>query len=143
MTIKDIHRLQEQGKIRGYKLNVGKPDSVTLQAAKRSKYGNIKVVVDNIKFDSTKEAERYQELKLLQAQGIISELRLQVGYQLNDGGKYSFKYVADFVYYSEGQFVCEDVKPYDKSKKKFILTALFKKKMRLMFKIHGIKIKIT
>lgn len=30
---------------------------------KRSKYGNIKTVVDGIKFDSKKEAGRYQELK--------------------------------------------------------------------------------
>ena len=42
-----------------------------------SKYHNIKTVVDNIKFDSKKEANRYTELKLLERAGKIFALALQ------------------------------------------------------------------
>ena len=43
-----------------------------------NKFGNTKVVVDGIKFDSKKEANRYGNLKLLQKAGEISDLKLQV-----------------------------------------------------------------
>lgn len=143
ITLADLQKLKNQGKIKDFKISAGKPESLTLHEAKKSKWGNVKVVVDNIKFDSTKEAERYIELKLLQTHSVISELRIQVPYQLNDGGKYSFKYIADFEYISEGKKITEDVKPWDQNKKQFVFTPLFKKKAKLMKKIHGIIIKIT
>lgn len=37
-----------------------------------NKYNNHKTIVDGIKFDSIREAERYQELKLLETAGEIS-----------------------------------------------------------------------
>ena len=37
-----------------------------------------KCQVDGIKFDSLKEARRYQELRLLERAGKIADLRLQV-----------------------------------------------------------------
>ena len=37
----------------------------------KSKYHNKKVIIDGIKFDSKKEANRYQELKLMQRAGKI------------------------------------------------------------------------
>ena len=48
----------------------------------KSKYHNKKVMIDGIKFDSKKEANRYQELKLMQRAGIISDLQRQVKYVL-------------------------------------------------------------
>ena len=102
---------------------------------KKSKYSNVKVEVDGIKFDSAREAKRYKELKFLQEQGIISDLKLQVAYQLNEGGTHSLKYIADFVYVSDGVTIVEDCKGYE--------TATYKKKERLMKKIHGITIKKT
>lgn len=102
---------------------------------KKSKYSNVKVTVDGIKFDSAKEANRYKNLKLLQEQGIISDLRLQVAYELNQGGTHSLKYYADFVYLSGGVTIVEDCKGYE--------TVTYKKKERLMKKIHGITIKKT
>lgn len=39
-----------------------------------NKYNNHKTIVDGIKFDSIREAERYQELKLLETAGEISHL---------------------------------------------------------------------
>ena len=37
---------------------------------RRRKYGNTKITVDGIQFDSKREAARYQELKLLERYGI-------------------------------------------------------------------------
>lgn len=81
-----------------------------------SKYRNKKIVVDNIKFDSVLEANRYQELKLLQRAKQISNLRLQVPFLLQEGFKKNGKthrkieYIADFVYEENGQTVIEDTK---------------------------------
>ena len=48
------------------------------------KYGNQKVIIDGIKFDSKAEAERYKELKILERAGKIRGLRLQPKYLLQD-----------------------------------------------------------
>ena len=72
---------------------------------KRSKYFSKKVIIDGIKFDSKKEGEYYQKLKILEKQGIIKDLELQKEYILQDSFKINgktiraIKYRADFVYY--------------------------------------------
>jgi hypothetical protein len=84
----------------------------------RSKYGNKKQVVDGFKFDSKKEAKRYEVLKLLQSSGKITGLERQPKYVLQeafirDGKKYRpITYVADFRYFDKdlGKVVVEDVK---------------------------------
>ena len=43
----------------------------------KAKYGNKKVQVDGITFDSRKEANRYAELKMLEKCGAIKQLELQ------------------------------------------------------------------
>ena len=85
----------------------------------KNKFGAVKKVVDDVKFDSTKEANRYAQLKLLVRAGKIKDLRLQVRYDLipkqkfRDGssmvGTY---YLADFVYFDCDKWceVVEDVK---------------------------------
>lgn len=110
-------------------------DKVEQLPVKRSKYGNTETEVDGIKFDSAKEANRYQELLLLLKAGEIGLLRWQVEYELNPGGSHSLKYIADFVYIivATGQEVVEDVKGYR--------TREYKKKKRLMKKVHGKVIK--
>lgn len=107
----------------------------TPKKKKRSKYGNRKTVVDDIEFDSEKEANRYKELKLLRKAGFISFLKLQETFELNEGGTHSLKYIADFVYMDAqtGQKVVEDAKGYR--------TREYLKKRRLMKKVHGIIIK--
>ena len=81
-----------------------------------NKYRNKKVVIDNIKFDSQLEANRYVELKLLQRAGKIKKLRLQVPFVLQEGFKkngksyQAIKYIADFVYEENGRTVVEDTK---------------------------------
>lgn len=86
---------------------------------KKSKYGNVKTEVNGIKFDSQKEARRYQTLMLAQKSGLIRDLRLQHEFTLQEAyttctGKRirAIKYRADFTYYmvDGDSMVIEDVK---------------------------------
>lgn len=85
--------------------------------SKKSKYHAQKTVLDGIKFDSKKEANRYAELKLLERAGKIRDLQRQVRVELvppfNCDGKHfrGIYYVVDFTYTdSDGSDVWEDVK---------------------------------
>lgn len=102
-----------------------------------SKYRNKKVILDGIKFDSIKEAKRYNQLKLLQRANVISDLKMQVPFILIDKSKYGrdIKYIADFTYLESGKLIVEDVKsPVSK-------TPLYKLKKRLIAERYGIEIK--
>ena len=124
-----------------------------------TKYKNKKVEVDGIVFDSKKEAAHYQELKLLEQQGIISDLQLQKVYELIPAQYETFErygkrgqrlkdgkrllerpltYIADFVYTQDGKLVVEDVKGYRNAASagyaKFVI------KRKLMLYINGVKI---
>ena len=76
------------------------------------KYKNTKVEVDGLKFDSKKEARRYEELKLLQRSGEIAQLSLQTRIPLSVNGHKVCTYVADFTYtdVASRRYVVEDVK---------------------------------
>lgn len=104
---------------------------------KKSKYGNKKTEVNGIEFDSIREANRYRQLLILKKIGEIAFLKLQVPYELNEGGTHSLVYIADFVYMEAktGEWVVEDSKG--------MRTASYRKKRRLMKKVHGITIKET
>lgn len=103
-------------------MNAGKvADLWPTKAAKAtgSKYKNIKVEIDGIKFDSKGEGLRYEFLKHAQAIGRIKDLRLQVVYELiakgrTEAGKAirAMNYKADFVYFNNetGREVVEDFK---------------------------------
>jgi len=79
----------------------------------KNKYHNIKTEIDGIKFDSKREANRFQELLLLQKAGQISDLRRQEKfcicpkYGANKRARY---YIADFTYIECGKKIIEDVK---------------------------------
>ena len=109
------------------------------------KYGNKKIQLDGILFDSKKEANRYCELKLLQQCGEIDHLELQKEFvlipaQYEGEGKRrkclerAVKYKADFYYrdISQDRYFCEDTKGF--RTKEYIL----KRKMMLYF--HNIRI---
>jgi hypothetical protein len=108
---------------------------------KQNKYRNKITELDGIKFHSAKEAKRYSELKLYEKSNLISDLKLQVKYELipkltiNGKTERSISYVADFVYLEDGNVIVEDVKG--------MQTDIFKIKYRLMKLIHNIDIKIT
>ncbi len=98
----------------------------------RSKYGAKKTVVDGITFDSQAEATRYGVLKVIQASGLITGLRLQVPYQITVNGKKVCRYVADFVYIENGKEVVEDVKG--------MKTPVYNLKKKLMEAVFGVVI---
>lgn len=108
-----------------------------------SKYGAKKTVFQGITFDSQKEAQRYAELRLLERGKVISDLQLQVKFDLipvqkDADGKVierAVTYVADFTYTDKrtGEFIVEDTK--GMKTKEYIL----KRKMMLYF--HGIRIR--
>lgn len=84
---------------------------------RQRKYGNRKVELDGIWFDSQKEADRYAELKLMERGKIITNLQVQPSFEIQpafekNGIKYrAIKYIADFSYINEkGEPVVEDVK---------------------------------
>lgn len=114
-TISDIEALEAAGKIRGFDILPNKmvpPAVINLKGRKRSKYGNNKVVVDGVEFDSQKEADRYGVHKMRLVAGEIKWLELQVPYIFMVGGKTVTKYIADFRYEdaAAGELVVEDVK---------------------------------
>lgn len=87
--------------------------------AARSKYGNERMVVDNIRFASKAEAAHYAELTLLERAGVISGLTCQPRYQIADGfreadGRWhrALVYVADFRHLdvATGKEVVTDIK---------------------------------
>lgn len=122
----------------------------------RSKYGNKKITTpDGQTFDSKKEKERYDTLRLLEKNGQIWNLQRQVKYillpsikeqvpvQLKTKVSYKEKtlfketaYYADFVYMENGEEVVEDVKASD-----YFQDPVYKLKKKLMYMIHHIKIK--
>ena len=115
------------------------------------KYGNKKVEIDGLVFDSRKEARRYQELSLLEKAGAIQNLQTQVKFILipaqhernTMGARGGIKkgklierecsYIADFVYTENGKTVIEDTKGF--KTKDYII------KRKLMLWVHGIRIK--
>jgi len=109
---------------------------------KKSKYGNKKPTRilngEPIKFDSLKEAKRYDELYLLLKQKKITELRLQPSFKLQESFKdlngkthRSITYVSDFQYRQDGQVIVEDVKGF--------LTDIYRLKKKLfLFKYRTV-----
>jgi dsDNA-binding SOS-regulon protein len=79
-----------------------------------NKYHNKRVVLDGKVFDSKKEAERYQVLKMLENANIISNLSRQVPFELvpKQKNERAVKYIADFMYVetATGKIIVEDVK---------------------------------
>ena len=114
------------------------------------KYGNKKVVVDGIEFDSKKEYRRFCDLSLLEKAGKVTDLKMQVKFVLipaqyepdtigKRGGvkrgkllEREVSYVADFVYTQDEKTIVEDTKGF--KTKDYII------KRKLMLWVHGIKI---
>lgn len=82
-----------------------KAEPVAGQGTKTTKYHNIKTVENNIHFDSKKEANRYYDLLDAVHAGVITDLRLQHDFTLQDAYTTStgeriraIRYRADFSY---------------------------------------------
>ena len=122
---------------------------------KFQKYNNTKIEYNGIKFDSKKEMQRYLVLKDAENNGVISDLQLQVRYELIPSIKEEYTehlktkdkvktrtlqlpitYTCDFQYIKNGELVIEDVKASPKMlPKEFVL------KEKLLFWRYGIKIR--
>ena len=112
------------------------------KAVKIAKYGNKKIVVDGITFDSKKEAQRWSELKLLERAHVITNLQRQVTFvlipkQVREGYcvERACTYKADFVYKANGKTVVEDVKSPITKTREYII------KRKLMLFIHDLEVK--
>ena len=109
------------------------------------KYGNRKVVVDGLTFDSKRESQRWGELQMLERAGHIRDLRRQVAYELVPGVKFTgdkrakpaIRYFADFVYVEGDRETIEDIK----SPASANLQA-FKLKRHLLLALHGREVKV-
>lgn len=71
----------------------------------KTKYHNVKTEIQNIQFDSQKEAQRYQQLMEAVRLGAITDLRLQVDFTLQEAYTTpeglrirAIRYKADFTY---------------------------------------------
>lgn len=109
------------------------PQLVNSVEKKRNKYSSQIIEFDGHKFRSKREYNYYLLLKAMQTLGQITDLQLQVPFELNQGGTHSLKYYADFVFIEEGVKKIIDVKGFR--------TALYRKKKKLMLKIYGVEIK--
>lgn len=85
---------------------------------KTPKYGNVRTQVGEYAFDSAREAARYRALRLMLHAGEISNLAMQVPFEILPAVEIAGKrhrarrYIADFVYtvVADGRRVVEDVK---------------------------------
>jgi hypothetical protein len=114
---------------------------------KASKMRNTRVESGEMRFDSKREAARWSELVLMQAQDKISKLDHHRRFTLDPYGVWVCDYEADFSYLENGELIVEDVKPKFKTeaaRKKYQRTDAYRRfalKKRLMLAVHGIEVK--
>lgn len=121
-------------------LNTHIVEALSEKPEKKDKYNTTRVEVVGVdgvtRKLSKKESTRFYVLKMLLRTGEISDLRQQVRYVLLTseikGKQGELAYIADFVYVRDGAEVVEDCKGYR--------TEAYKRKKRLMQKIHNITI---
>jgi hypothetical protein len=95
----------------------------------RHKFKAKRTEVDNIKFSSKKEANRYNILKSLQNIGKVLFFLRQVPFHLPGG----VKYVCDFlIFWANGEITIEDVKGFK--------TESYKAKKRMVEALYPIEI---
>lgn len=112
-------------------------------AEKRPKYNNVSQVVDNYRFDSTRQAERYKVLKALQERGEIVDLRCEPAWRLVVNGELICDYVADFSYrevHDRPQSIGHSAPIVEDVKSKITRTRDYLMKKKLMWAIHRIHV---
>lgn len=122
----------------------------------KNKFNNRKIVFQGETYDSQLELSRFLFLSNREKEGEITNLRRQVEYLLIPAQygteikhlktkdkevrvllERSCSYIADFVYERNGETIVEDCKG-----SKYIITADFKIKKKLMLWVHQIQVKI-
>jgi len=110
---------------------------------RRAKYGNVRTMVDGEILDSKKEAKRWRQLQLLELHGHITDLKRQVVFELAPRAVFkrsraspAIRYVADFAYYENGEYVVEDTKSPISRK-----LPAYRLKRHLMQTVHNVEIR--
>jgi hypothetical protein len=135
---------------KGFKMESGKLVPVKKVLASNNvpkkpynKYGNRKIIIDEITFDSEKEGRYYERLKLLKLSGEIKDFKRQVKYDIAINGIHIAYYILDFeVENPDGIKEYIDVKALTKQGK-WITTDVFSLKKKLVEAIYKIKIKLV
>jgi Protein of unknown function (DUF1064) len=95
----------------------------------KHKYKAHQIKLDEINFQSKKEARRYSELKLLRNNGDVIFFLRQVPFHLPG----NVKYICDFqIFWSNGEVTFEDVKGFK--------TPLYQTKKKIVESLYPIKI---
>lgn len=111
----------------------------------RNKFNASKIKLDGMTFDSTKEYNRYIELKALQQRGEIFGLEHHTKFELAPSVKIegekrtkpALRYFADFTYYLiNGEYIVEDVKSVATRK-----LPSYRNKKHLMKTVHNIDVR--
>ena len=106
----------------------------------RSKYHSKKVIIDGIKFDSKREGEYYQKLKILEEKGLIKDLELQKEWLLQDKFKINGKTRRKIVYKSDFSYVSTEDDRLHVIDVKGFRTDLYKLKKKLFEYKYGVEI---
>lgn len=93
-----------------------------------NKFSAQAIEIDGIKYPSKAEANRHQQLKLMERARAIKALAYQPKYPLKVNGVTIGHYTPDFAFYDGGRQVCEDVKG--------IITEAASLRMRLFMAIY-------
>lgn len=100
------------------------------------KYRNIPVIVDGVSFPSKREADRWQNLRLLERAGRISDLQRQVPFRMEINGYLICRLIVDFAYKNNaGELVAEDAKG--------VRTPTFRLKAKLLKALHGLDVVLS
>jgi len=117
-TLSDIERLQNKGMVAG----------TAFVLSRETKYRNKKTFSEGHEFDSKREANRYNELRLLQHAGEISDLEIQKKFEIKINDQVVCNYISDFCYKENGVIKVEDAKgfrtPTYKLKKRLVKAVL-------------------
>jgi hypothetical protein len=117
--------------------------STGIEPVRANKYHARKCTVDGIRFDSTREAKRYQELRLLEQAGAIRSLSLQPAFKIWVTNRWTSEFVhigryrADFCYVD----AATDALVIEDAKSPATRTTAYRLRKRLVEGIHGITIR--
>jgi hypothetical protein len=113
-----------------------------IEPVRANKYHARKCTVDGIRFDSTREAKRYQELRLLQQAGEIRGLFLQPEFKIWVENRWTSEHVPIGRYRADFWYVdaATDAVVIEDAKSPATRTTAYRLRKRLVEAIHGITI---
>jgi uncharacterized protein DUF1064 len=137
-TMEDVRALRVRQKLSA-------PEVREIAREPRQKFGNRKVIIDNVVFDSKKEGEHYLHLKMRERLGEIAHLELQPAFELlvqNPAGEEASigTYHADFRYWEHTATGDGDVLRVVDVKSKFTKTEAYQRTKKHVERRYGVTI---